>query len=138
MILFERTFGATTDQMGYRMSTPVIQKEVYEGIIAYRDGHYSATIDHLSSARTRIKKSGERSTEVTTFHTLLRLYWLKTLATNKVSTKSRRRLACIIIRTARIGSGYRRRALAICLFGRKRNARDDHKHLDRDLRTIAS
>lgn len=120
------------------MSTAVIQREIYEGIIAYRDGNYSAAIDRLSSARARIKKSGEKSPQLTYFHTLLRLYWLKTLGVNKVNTKSRRRLVVAIIRTARIGSGYRRRAIAINRFGRDYNERDDHKHFDQDLRGLAS
>ena len=120
------------------MSIAVIQKEVYEGIIAYRDGHYNAAINHLSSARSRIKKSGERSTEITTLHVLLRLYWLKTLVSNRVKGTSRRRLVVAILRSTRIGAGYRRRAIAVYLCGYKRTAQDDQQYIDQDLRNVAS
>lgn len=119
--------------------THVSQQFVHDGITAYRNGHYNAAIDHLSSARTHIKRSGTSSTkECAHYHTLLRLYWLKTLIKNGVKTRSRRRLVSAIMRSARIGSGYRRRAIAIYQFGRNYNMQDDRKNIDRDLRSLAS
>ena len=120
------------------MSVAVIEKEVYDGIIAYRDGHYSIAMHHFSYARRAIQRVDVDGAIVNMLHVLLRLYWLKAFVAIGSGKKSQVMLVRAVLRRNKGDVTYNRRAASIVLLGRSYNTKDDRRHLTADLRHFAS